>query len=66
MTNSSNVSGVPTLNSRKQLEILVVEGNPADTRLTEEAFKAAGFTNGLRSVSHGEDALSYVRREGTP
>ena len=29
---------------RKQIEILVVESNPADTRLTKEAFKAAGLT----------------------
>ena len=49
---------------RKQIEILVVESNPADTRLTEEAFKAAGLTSGFRSVSDGEDALAYVRKEG--
>ncbi len=30
--------------TRKQIEILVVESNPADTRLTEIAFKAAGLT----------------------
>jgi two-component system, chemotaxis family, response regulator Rcp1 len=49
---------------RRQIEILVVESNPADTRLTMEAFKAAGLTSGFRSVSDGEDALAYVRKEG--
>jgi chemotaxis family two-component system response regulator Rcp1 len=49
---------------RKQIEILVVESNPADTRLTEEAFRAAGLTSGFRSVSDGEDALAYVHKEG--
>src|SRR5579883_2864135 len=50
--------------ARKQIEILVVESNPADTRLTELAFKAAGLTSGFRSVSDGQDALAYVRKEG--
>jgi len=50
--------------SRRQIEILVVESSPADTRLTEEAFKAAGMTSGFRSVSDGEDALAYVHKTG--
>ncbi len=49
---------------RKQIEILVVEANPADTLLTEMAFKAAGLTSGFRSVSDGQDALAYVHKEG--
>ena len=50
--------------TRKQIEILVVESNPADTQLTEIAFKAAGLTSGFRSVSNGEDALAYVHKRG--
>jgi len=50
--------------TRKQIEILVVESNPAETRLTEVAFKAAGLTSGFRSVSDGEDALAYVHKQG--
>ena len=50
--------------NRRQIEILVVESNPADTRLTEVAFKAAGLTSGFRSVSDGEDALAYVHKQG--
>jgi len=49
---------------RKQIEILVVESNPADTLLTEMAFKAAGLTSGFRSVSDGQDALAYVYKKG--
>ncbi len=50
--------------TRRQIEILVVESDPADTNLTEIAFKAAGLTSGFRSVSDGEDALAYVHKEG--
>jgi two-component system, chemotaxis family, response regulator Rcp1 len=50
--------------SRKQIEILVVESDPADARLTEIAFKAAGLTGGFRTASDGEDALAYVHKEG--
>jgi CheY-like chemotaxis protein len=54
----------PAIDTCKQIEILVVESNPADVRLTLEAFKEAGLTSGLRSVRDGEDALLYVRGEG--
>jgi CheY-like chemotaxis protein len=50
--------------SRKHLEILIVESNPADARLFEIAFREAGLTSGLRFVEDGEDALRCVRREG--
>ena len=62
MSNVSLCRDLPA--TRKQIEILVVESNPADTQLTEVAFKAAGLTSGFRSVSDGEDALAYVRKEG--
>jgi CheY-like chemotaxis protein len=61
MPNSSR-SG--DLASPKQIEVLVVQSNPADTLLTLEAFHAAGLTTGLRCVTEGEDALSYVHGEG--
>jgi CheY-like chemotaxis protein len=61
MLNSSRVLDSA---SRSQIEILVVQSNPADTILTVEAFHAAGLTTGLSCVTEGEDALSYVRREG--
>lgn len=62
MAGFSNKIDLPT--TRKQIEILVVESDPADTTLTEVAFKEAGLTSGFRCVSDGEDALAYVRKEG--
>jgi CheY-like chemotaxis protein len=59
---SPSTPGLPA--ARRQIEILVVESNPADTVLTELAFKAAGLTNGLRSVTDGADALAYVHKKG--
>ena len=56
--------GPPEPAVRKQIEILVVESDPADTRLTEVAFRAAGLTSGFRSVTDGEDALAYVHKQG--
>lgn len=50
--------------SRRQIEVLVVQSNPADTLLTVEAFRAAGLTRGLRCVAEGAEALAYVHREG--
>ena len=62
MSSPSIGRDLPT--TRKQIEILIVESNPADTHLTELAFKAAGLTSGFRSVSDGEDALAYVYKQG--
>jgi CheY-like chemotaxis protein len=50
--------------SPRQIEVLVVQSNPADTLLTVEAFHAAGLTTGLSCVTEGEDALNYVTRKG--
>jgi CheY-like chemotaxis protein len=47
---------------KRQVEILVVESNPAETLLTVEAFRAAGLTSGLRCIPCGE-ALKYIRRK---
>jgi CheY-like chemotaxis protein len=56
-------SALPVISQHKHIEILVVSGDAADTRLTVEAFRAAGLTSGLRCVNDGEDALLYVRGE---
>ena len=47
------------------IEILLVEDNPADVRLTQEALKEGKVRNNLHHVSDGEEALAYLRREGT-
>lgn len=46
------------------IEILMVEDNPADVRLTREAFKDAKVLNNLNVVEDGEEAMAYLRREG--
>lgn len=47
-----------------QIEILMVEDNPADARLTLEAFKDAKILNNISVVEDGEQALAFLRREG--
>lgn len=59
-----NASRSENLARPRQIKVLVVQSNPADTLLTVEAFHAAGLTTGLSCVTEGEDALSYVAREG--
>jgi len=46
------------------LEILLVEDNPADVRLTREAFKEAQLSNRLSVVGDGVEALAFLRRQG--
>lgn len=48
----------------RPVEILLVEDNPGDVRLTVEALKEAKVSNNLSVVGDGQDALSYLRREG--
>jgi chemotaxis family two-component system response regulator Rcp1 len=46
------------------VEILLVEDNPADVRLTLEAFKEGRVLNHINVVGDGEQAMAYLRREG--
>lgn len=48
----------------KPIEILLVEDNPADVRLTEEAFKEGKVLNNLSVVANGVEALDFLRRKG--
>ena len=50
--------------SGKPIEILLVEDNPADVRLTEEALKNGKVTNNLNVVSDGVEALNFLNRKG--
>jgi chemotaxis family two-component system response regulator Rcp1 len=51
------------MNSRT-IEILLVEDNPGDARLTLEAFKEGRVLNNLSVVKDGVEALAYLRRQG--
>jgi two-component system, chemotaxis family, response regulator Rcp1 len=46
----------------KHFEILLVEDNPADVRLTREAFKASKVQNNLRVTKDGVEAMDFLRR----
>ncbi|NQU43996.1 response regulator [bacterium] len=46
------------------VEILLVEDNEGDVRLTHEALKDAKVHNNLRVIPDGVEALRFLRREG--
>jgi CheY-like chemotaxis protein len=48
----------------RPVEILLVEDNPGDVRLTREALKEGKIRNNLNVVGDGVEALRYLRREG--
>lgn len=45
------------------IEILLVEDNPGDVRLAQETLKDYKLQNRLHTVTDGEEALKYLRRE---
>ncbi len=47
----------------KPIEILLVEDNPGDVRLTIEALKEAKVINHLTVVRDGVEALAFLRRQ---
>ena len=47
----------------KVAEILLVEDNPGDVRLTLEAFKEGKIINNLSVVKNGVEAMAFLRRE---
>ncbi len=48
----------------KPVEILLVEDNPGDVRLTKEALKEGKLVNNVNVVGDGVEALAFLRREG--
>lgn len=48
----------------KAIEILLVEDNPGDARLTREALALSKVRNNLHHARDGEEAVSFLRREG--
>src|SRR6188768_101323 len=47
------------------IEILLVEDNPGDVRLTKEALKEGKVYNNLHWAKDGVEALEFLRREGS-
>ena len=48
----------------KPIEILLVEDNPGDVRLTKEALKDARMSNNLHITMDGVEALAFLRKQG--
>lgn len=46
------------------IEILLVEDNPADARLTKEAFKESNVPDNLHAVNDGVEAMAFLHRQG--
>lgn len=53
-----------TKDSGKPIEILMVEDNPGDIRLTKEALRANKVRNNMSTALDGEDALAFLRKQG--
>jgi two-component system, chemotaxis family, response regulator Rcp1 len=53
-----------TLGGSTPVEVLLVEDNPGDVRLTQEAFSDPRISIRLHVVSDGEEAVSFLHRKG--
>ena len=51
-------------NMAKPIDILLVEDNPGDVRLTQEALKEAKVRNDLHVVNDGVEAMAFLRKQG--
>jgi CheY-like chemotaxis protein len=50
--------------SGSPIEILLVEDNPADVKLTMLALQKTRLANNIQVVQDGEEAMEYLRKEG--
>ena len=48
----------------KKINILLIEDNPGDIRLTKEVLKEGKIRNNLNIVTDGEEALFYLKKSG--
>jgi chemotaxis family two-component system response regulator Rcp1 len=48
----------------RPIEILMVEDNPGDVRLTVEALKEGKVRNNFHTVEDGVEAMAFLRRQG--
>ena len=49
----------------RPVEVLLVEDNPGDVRLTREAFREASSEIRLHVAADGVEAMAFLRREGS-
>ena len=48
----------------RPVDILLVEDNPGDVRLTQETFKETKLLNRLHVVEDGAEAIAFLKRKG--
>lgn len=53
-----------TLGDNRPVQILLVEDNPADARLTQEAIRDTEFRYQLHLAEDGEEAMEFLNQEG--
>jgi CheY-like chemotaxis protein len=52
------------LPSARPIEVLLVEDDPGDVLMTQEAFADYKIANRLTVVTNGEDAIAYMHKQG--
>ena len=52
------------IGERLPIQVLLVEDNPGDVRLTQEAFRDANSSVHLHVASDGVQAMAFLRQEG--
>jgi DNA-binding response OmpR family regulator len=52
------------MSQNRPVEILLIEDNEADVRLTREGIKEAKINNNLNVVRDGEEAMDYLHKRG--
>lgn len=64
MTNETILSKQSRPRTGRVIEILLVEDNPGDVRLTREALREGKVLNNLNVATDGQEAIEFLRREG--
>jgi two-component system, chemotaxis family, response regulator Rcp1 len=62
--NPGDLSAMDGLAPAKTIEVLLIENNPADARLTEKSLRAWDVPTKINHVRDGVQALAFLRREG--
>jgi CheY-like chemotaxis protein len=55
---------MPDQSPARPIEVLLVEDDPGDVLMTQEAFADYKIANRLSVVTNGEDAIAYLRKQG--
>ena len=55
---------MPEPTDARPIDVLLVEDDPGDVLMTQEAFADYKIANRLTVVSNGEDAIAYMHKQG--